>query len=251
MSIGGRSSAPHVTCARRAAAIAAFLLVCAAATAQAQRAGGGAAGGPPSGPPAASVQGAGAPAAVGGGTAAESNDVRARRLFEIGRTAYDNALYEDALRYFRESYALSGRPALLYNIGQCADRLRRDDDAIDAFERYLAAQPTAANRAEVETRLEVLRRARAERRALEAAHPTEPASGDGARDTAAQAQEGARAQDGDEGGLLTRWWFWAIVGAVVAGAAVGFAVAAAPGEPALPAGDFGPGGVVVTLRGPE
>lgn len=84
-------------------------------------------------------------------------DEEARSLFEAGRTAYNNAHYEDALSYFKRAHELSGRGELLYNIGQTADRLRLDEDALDAFEAYLAAVPEAANRGEVQARITRLR----------------------------------------------------------------------------------------------
>jgi tetratricopeptide (TPR) repeat protein len=83
---------------------------------------------------------------------------QARALFEAGRAAFEAAEYEDALRHFRESYERSGRAALLYNIGVSADRLRRDQEALDAFERYLADAPAEApQRADAEARVRVLR----------------------------------------------------------------------------------------------
>jgi tetratricopeptide (TPR) repeat protein len=88
----------------------------------------------------------------------EALDAEARSLFEAGRTAYRDARYEDALGYYRRSYELSHRPELLYNIGQCEDRLRHDAEAIEAFEAFLAALPDAPQRAEVTVRLDILRR---------------------------------------------------------------------------------------------
>lgn len=81
----------------------------------------------------------------------------ARALFEAGRDAFSEARYEEALEHFEAAYEQSGRPALLFNIGQCHDRLRQDQQAVDAFERYLQAQPQAANREAVENRLRTLR----------------------------------------------------------------------------------------------
>jgi hypothetical protein len=99
--------------------------------------------------------------AVGAPTAAgqsSPDDQEARRLFEAGSVAFEDAHYEAALDLFRRAHALSGRPTLLFNIGHAADRLRRDRDAVDAFEAYLRELPQAANRREVEVRLSVLRR---------------------------------------------------------------------------------------------
>ncbi len=95
------------------------------------------------------------------GSASEAQDGEARLLFEAAKRAFADARYDTALARFREAYTLSARPALLYNIGQCADRLRRDDEALEAFDRYLAAMPDAPNAAEVRTRIGALRAAQA------------------------------------------------------------------------------------------
>jgi hypothetical protein len=83
-------------------------------------------------------------------------DRRAREAFEQGRKAYDDGDYRAAWGHFHRSYELSHRPELLYNIGQTADRLRRDQDAVTAFRQYLEQRPNADNRREVENRLRAL-----------------------------------------------------------------------------------------------
>lgn len=94
-------------------------------------------------------------------TAARDQD--ARRLFEAGREAYVDEKYQDALNYFQQSHELSGRPQLLFNVGQAADRLGQSERAAEAFRGYLAAVPDAGNRAEVEARIAELDAAQAER----------------------------------------------------------------------------------------
>lgn len=95
-------------------------------------------------------------------------DEEARALYQAGRIAFDQGRFDSALDYFQRSYELSGRPALLFNIGSAADRLRKDEIALDAFERYLEAVPDSPDRASVESRIEVLRAAiEAEERAPE------------------------------------------------------------------------------------
>jgi uncharacterized protein HemY len=86
-------------------------------------------------------------------------DREARALYEAAVVAFDEGRFEDALRLFRRSYELSERPELLYNVGTAADRLRRNEEALEAFEAYLAARPEADNRANVEARVVVLRQA--------------------------------------------------------------------------------------------
>jgi tetratricopeptide (TPR) repeat protein len=91
--------------------------------------------------------------------AQDRQDAEARALFQAGQVAFEDGRFDSALEYFQRAYDLSHRAALLYNIGTAADRLRQDRVALDAFEHYLEAEPNSANRAEVSSRVQVLRRA--------------------------------------------------------------------------------------------
>lgn len=99
------------------------------------------------------------PCASASAQAEGSLDEEARGIFMAGRAAFDDGRWQEALDYFQRAYELSSRPGLLYNIGQTADRMRQDDVALEAFERYLELMPEAPNRSAVEARLAVLRRA--------------------------------------------------------------------------------------------
>ena len=90
----------------------------------------------------------------------ETLDEEARALFSAGNTAFDAGRFEDALGYFQRAYELSHRPVLLYNIGITADRLRRDDQALTAFEQFVAELPEHPHHAEVLARVRALRTAR-------------------------------------------------------------------------------------------
>jgi len=79
-----------------------------------------------------------------------SNDRAARDYFERGRTAFEEADYESALVYFRHAYRLSNRNELQYNIGVAADRLQREEEALEAFEQYLEESENAVRKAEVQ-----------------------------------------------------------------------------------------------------
>lgn len=87
------------------------------------------------------------------------DEAEARALFDAGVLAFHNARYEDALERFQRAYELAPHPQLLYNVAITADRLRRDTEAIDAFERFLATDPPENLRLEVERRLAILRAA--------------------------------------------------------------------------------------------
>ena len=68
-----------------------------------------------------------------------TDDAAARKHFEQGRAAFEETDWEQALLHFRDAYRLSHRPQLQYNIGVTADRLQRDEEALQAFESYLEA----------------------------------------------------------------------------------------------------------------
>lgn len=99
-------------------------------------------------------------------------DRQAQAEFQKGKAAYENGEYRDAWRHFHDSYKLSNRPELLYNIGQTADRLRMDADALKAFKLYLEQLPNAENKREVENRVRALE----ERMAAAGGAPPPPAA---------------------------------------------------------------------------
>ena len=96
-----------------------------------------------------------------------ADDAAAREYFEAGRAAYSRADYESALTYFRHAYRASGKGMLQYNIGLAADRLRRDREALEAFERYLEEADTVLRETEVRQRIDTLEKSIAEKEAAE------------------------------------------------------------------------------------
>jgi len=98
-----------------------------------------------------------------------ADDAAAREYFEAGRVAFDQADYESALTYFRHAYRTSDRGELLYNIAVAADRLQRNQEALEAFEQYLERTKRPVRESEVRTRIEALRKSIAEKEATEQA----------------------------------------------------------------------------------
>jgi tetratricopeptide (TPR) repeat protein len=144
-------------------------------------------------------------------------------VFEQGRAAFEAGEFDVALARFQRAYQMSGRAALLFNMGSAAERLRHDEEAIGYYERYLREMSDAPNRQFVEARIRFLR-----------ANPR-------------QDQEAAPAASG--GSILDEWWFWTVLAVVVVGAAVGIGVGVAmssSGQSAV-AGNFGPDGVAMAL----
>lgn len=167
--------------------------------------------------------------------AQSSHDDEARVLFQAGQMAFTDGRYEDALEYFERSFALSGRPALLYNIGTTADRLRLEERALEAFQGYIDALPQAENRKEVEARMRILERSIAERQARpaepEPVTPVvapEPAQAEPDVPPGAQNLEATGLPQSDEGKkkLVQKGWFWAVIGVAAFGLGLGISAAA-------------------------
>jgi tetratricopeptide (TPR) repeat protein len=145
-----------------------------------------------------------------------AHDEEARARFSAARLAYADGRFDDALEDFKRAYQLSGRPALLFNIASASDRLRRDQDALEAYEGYLAKVPDVDNRRFVESRIALLRErvADEEQRAAERAVPTPEQAAAGAP-PGVGAPAGDEARDTGERRVVSRWWFWTGVAAVV------------------------------------
>jgi tetratricopeptide (TPR) repeat protein len=83
---------------------------------------------------------------------------QARARFEQGEAYFKAGTYDKAIEEYRAAYALAPRPALLFNIGLCYEQLDDDANAIDHYDRYLAADPAGAKTTEARARREALTR---------------------------------------------------------------------------------------------
>jgi len=161
-------------------------------------------------------------------SASDANEDVARSLFQAGKAAYESGNYSDALSFFEQAYARSKRAELLYNIGQAADRLRRDDTAIESFTKYLEQTPDAANRAEVEKRVKALQEARSARQQQPPQTEVVPTPEQTAQqsltaptlDSSDIAKTELTQGSADNTPVTEKWWFWTAVGAVVVGGTV-------------------------------
>lgn len=188
--------------------------------------------------------------------ATAARDAEGRGLFEAGRAAFEDGRYEDAVGYFDRAYQLSHRAQLLYNIGSAYDRLRRDAEALAAFEQYVRELPDAANVREVEARMRVLREAVAEHTTAEP-DASETVVDVPEQDTGAVASVGSEtaqtppppsAPHDDGPGVVGEWWLWTLVGVVAVGGVVTAVVLATqPSGVVYPAYDQGTEGTTMTL----
>jgi hypothetical protein len=170
--------------------------------------------------------------------ATDPREMRAREAFAAGR-------YQDALDAFAKLYAESLNPIYLRNIGRCHQNLGEPDRAIASFRDYLRKASTlpAAERKEIDgyiKEMEELKRSKEASAASATTTPTPvepvtplpkevPASPPGSSTASASVvmtpPPAAPAEEPSP--IYGRWWFWAIVGGVVAtGLGVAFAAGA-------------------------
>ena len=140
-------------------------------------------------------------------------DAIAKAEFDAGKAAYDKNDWAAAMVHFDKAYALSERPALLYNIGQAADRLRQNQKAITSFEQYLNLVPDTPHRAKLEARLVSLKRAVA---VQETKIQTEEQLAK-KKELELQSQLATQREDNR---VVTKPWFWVLLGTVAVGVGV-------------------------------
>ena len=97
--------------------------------------------------------------------AGSEQDRVARMHFETGTALFESGDYEQAIESYRQAYALSPRPRLLFNIALGYERLGQLENAIQNLRAYLAASPRVANRGRLELRIRRMEQRLQEQRA--------------------------------------------------------------------------------------
>jgi len=107
---------------------------------------------------------------LGSATSADAQDDRARLHFQAGASYYEAGDYEDALREFQRSQALSQRSELFYNFSLCYQQLGDLENAAAYLRRFLDEVESIDNREQLERRYTNLQ----ERIAAQAAERANP-----------------------------------------------------------------------------
>lgn len=114
----------------------------------------------------------GAPPAPAPASPEDDKKAKAKAAYEKGLGHYNLGEFDQAIEAFREAYALSSAPGLLFNIAQ-SHRLKKDYEQASYFYRtYLRLKPDAANRADVEARLEEMDKLIEEQKKIQKGPPT-------------------------------------------------------------------------------
>ncbi|HEY1960499.1 MAG TPA: tetratricopeptide repeat protein [Polyangiaceae bacterium] len=79
-------------------------------------------------------------------------------LFTQSDEAYKKGDFRGAADDLEKAYALEPAPVLLYNLGRAYEGLGDQKKAIDAYERYLSAQPDAEDRGAIEQRVATMKK---------------------------------------------------------------------------------------------
>lgn len=115
-----------------------------------------------------------------------------------------------ALPEFHRAYNALKDPSLLFNRAECERKLGMVEDALNDYERFLAAMPDAPNRASVESRIAALRAMKDDRageRAPVEKAPATPKSSQGATGPApsASSRDGGRKEDAAPPRRAEKW----------------------------------------------
>jgi hypothetical protein len=86
----------------------------------------------------------GLPASAGGTAEAKKHFLRGEALYKQGQ-------YEGAIQEFQAAYATRPHPVVLYNLGQCYEKLGDAANALKSYQDYLRQMPDAPDHTRVET----------------------------------------------------------------------------------------------------
>jgi hypothetical protein len=181
---------------------------------------------------------------------AQGDEAEGRRRWKQGQELYQKGRYLDAAREFEAGYAIAPRPLFLLNIGHAYRRAQELVKAKAAYEKLLQLQPDLPQRAEVEGYIKsiddalqvVVEPATVAPAPAPATTPPAPAIPALVDPGAAAAVPAPAApmpaltasppppiEPGrSSGSVLTKPWFWVIVGAVVAGGVAAGVIALRP-----------------------
>jgi hypothetical protein len=173
---------------------------------------------------------------------AAAADARGRTHFQRGQRLSASGDYAGAYREFAAGYALTSRPLFLFNMGEAARASGDAAKAREAYLEFLRVDPTSSLAATAQARLAELDRT-SPPPAVTTAPPPKwepipllPPSATQPPSTSPQALPperfvGVERHAEEHRPIWKRWPFWAVVGGVVAGGAIVFAVSRDAGDP--------------------
>ncbi len=144
-----------------------------------------------------------------------------RGHYDEARKAFKDKHYEEAHKEYKSAYERRQAPWLLINIGRCLQRLGRNKEALDYYQRYLKADPNpkpelvaAANGYIEQVKAGIVDEP-------EAKPEPKPEPKPDSQLTTAHPQPSPTAGEPEKTPVYKKWWFWTIIGVVVAGGVAG------------------------------
>ncbi len=187
-----------------------------------------------------------APATPAPAKTVDPDEAKARVLFKEAQVAYDVGRFDDALTRYSDAYTLKPLPGFLFNIAQCHRNLGHFKEAAFFFGRFIDnARPDTADLPLARELLDEMNRKQSEKEQLEkdAAAAAAAERREKELKTPGDAPQAVNLQPGldalppppvpaaePEKPVYTKWWFWTVVGVVVAGAATATVVAVTEGN---------------------
>jgi tetratricopeptide (TPR) repeat protein len=172
----------------------------------------------------------------------------AKAHFREAQKHYNLSEFSEALLEFKEAYRLQPDPVFLYNIGQCERQLGHLEEASRFYRSYLRESPKAANRQEVERKIDEIDetlKAQEKSESTAVAPPPQPNPLPVPAAPVAETRTDLTVAPSVEETppIYKRWWFWAAVGAVAVGATVGIVLATSGKQASPPSTGLGSQGV--------
>jgi len=203
---------------------------------------------------------------VAGWAFADDNKQEAKKHFKLAEQHYKLGRFKDALKEYSIAYELAPLAGFLFNIGQCHRLLGNHERAVFFYEGYLREKPNAKNRNAVlklikeskrELDKELAEQKRLEEEQRKAALLAKEREAE--RERAAQKErmlalererlkalaETRRKEEPKPPAFYETWWFWTIVGGLVAGSAAALSLTLYEENTVLPSGNLG----TLDLRG--
>jgi tetratricopeptide (TPR) repeat protein len=169
-------------------------------------------------------------------------DAEVQRHATLGQRFLERGDGQRAVGEFRRAYELRADARFLFDIAEAYERVGLDDQARFFYDRYLHAAPDALDREEVEERLAAIDKRTASGtkppNRVPPAAPAAPSAPTPALSFGHDVVVVPVAEPPPPRPLWKRWWVWASVGALVAGAAGGV-YALERGQTAAPATALG------------
>jgi tetratricopeptide (TPR) repeat protein len=166
----------------------------------------------------------------------------AKRHFEAGMASFHLEEYDKAIEEWEAGYRVKPAPQFLYNLAQAYRLSKRPEKALAFYQKYLALDPDATNRAEVERHIAALTALIQSQKQAAQRPATTPTAAVPTTTTGPASADLTATAPAREKPVYKKGWFWGVLvgGVVVAAGAVtlGVLLSQPASEQSLPVARF-------------